>query len=60
MPKGKKGGEKIKKTTPTIVMEESLWFDLKDYATRHRTTASEIIGRLVAGYLKMAKKKGGD
>ncbi len=60
MPKGKKGGEKIKKTTPTIVMEESLWFDLKDYATRHRTTASEIIGRLVAGYLKKAKKKGGD
>ena len=60
MPKGKKGGEKIKKTTPTIVMEESLWFDLKDYATRHRTTSSEIIGSLVAGYLKKAKKKGGD
>ena len=50
----------MKKTTPTIVMEESLWFDLKDYATRHRTTASEIIGRLVAGYLKKAKKKGGE
>ncbi|MCZ6625039.1 MAG: hypothetical protein O7B35_12555 [Deltaproteobacteria bacterium] len=50
----------MKKTTPTLVMEESLWFDLKDYATRHRTTASEIIGRLVAGYLKKAKKKGGD
>ncbi len=60
MPKGKKGGEWVKKTTPTIVMEESLWFDLKDYATRHRTTASEIIGRLVVGYLKKAKKKGGD
>jgi len=60
MPKGKKGGAKVKKTTPTIVMEESLWFDLKDYATRHRTTASEIIGRLVAGYLNKAKKKGGD
>ena len=60
MPKGKKGGEWVKKTTPTIVMEESLWFDLKDYATRHRTTASEIIGRLVTGYLKKAKKKGGD
>ena len=47
----------MKKTTPTIVMEESLWFDLKDYANRHKTTASEIIGRLVAGYLKT--KKGG-
>ena len=60
MPSGKKRGEWVKKTTPTIVMEESLWFDLKDYATRHRTTASEIIGKLVAGYLKKAKKKGGD
>jgi len=58
MLKGKKGGEWVKKTTPTIVMEESLWFDLKDYANRHKTTASEIIGRLVAGYLK-TKKKGG-
>jgi len=57
MPRGKKGGVKVKKTTPTIVMEESLWFDLKDYANRHKTTASEIIGGLVAKYLKA--KKGG-
>ena len=60
MKRGKKGGERLKKATPTIVMEESLWTDLRIQALREKTTASDIISRLVEDYLKKAKKKGGD
>lgn len=44
----------------TTVMEEPLWDELRIQAIREKTTASEIIGRLVAAYLKKNKKKGGD
>ena len=44
----------------TLVMEELLWDELRIQAIREKTTASEILGRLAAEYLKKAKKKGGD
>ena len=44
----------------TMVMEEPLWIGLRQYAIGHKTTASEIIGKLVAQYLKKARKKGGE
>lgn len=44
----------------TVVMQEPLWDELRIQAIREKTTASEIIGRVVAEYLKKAKKKGGD
>ncbi len=44
----------------TMVMEEPLWDELRIQAIREKTTASDIIGRLVAGYLKKSRKKGGD
>ncbi len=53
----KGGGKKVKITT---VMEEPLWKELRIQAIKEKTSAGEIIGRLVADYLKKAKKKGGD
>ncbi len=50
----------MKKTTPTIGMEEPLWTELRVQALREKTTASEIIGRVVAQYLKKARNKGGE
>jgi len=44
----------------TTVMEEPLWDELRIQAIREKTTASEIISRLVAAYLKKTSKKGGD
>ncbi|MCH8055982.1 MAG: hypothetical protein IH857_07515 [Deltaproteobacteria bacterium] len=43
-----------------IVVEDELWVELRMQALRERTSASNIIRRLVTGYLKKAKKKGGD
>jgi predicted CopG family antitoxin len=60
MARGKKGGEKVRTTTPTIVMEDDLWTELRMQALREKTSASEIIRRLVSDYLKKAKKKGGE
>jgi hypothetical protein len=57
MARGKKGGRKVRTTTPTIVMEEDAWQELRFQALREKTTASAIIRRLVADYLK--KQKGG-
>ena len=44
----------------TVVMVEPLWHELRIQSVREKTTASEIIGRVVAQYLKKARKKGGD
>ncbi len=44
----------------TVVTEKPLWHELRIQAIREKATASDIIGMLVAGYLKKAKKKGGD
>jgi len=57
--RGKKGGEKVKKKNPTIVMDDDLWSELRMQALRERRSASEIIRKLVFQYLKKAKKKGG-
>jgi len=57
MPRQKKGGDKNVKA---IVMADELWVELRMQALRERTSASNIIRRLVTGYLKKAKKKGGD
>ena len=51
----KEGGEKVKITT---VMEEPLWKELRIQAIKEKTSAGEIIGRLVTDYLKKAKKRG--
>jgi predicted CopG family antitoxin len=58
MAKGKKGGEKVRTTTPTIVMDDDLWTELRMQALREKTSASEIIRRLVSDYLKKPKKGG--
>jgi len=47
--KGKDGGIK------TFVMPDDLWMALREQALRERTSASEIIRRLVAGYLKVKR-----
>jgi len=57
MARQKKGGDKNVKA---IVMEDELWVELRMQALRERTSASNIIRRLVTGYLKKAKKKGGN
>ncbi|MEE8115094.1 MAG: hypothetical protein V3T23_12170 [Nitrososphaerales archaeon] len=57
MARQKKGGDKNVKA---IVMEDGLWVELRMQALRERTSASEIIRRLVTGYLKKSRKKGGD
>jgi predicted CopG family antitoxin len=56
----KKGGGKPKMATPNIVIEDELWAELRMQAIRERTSASEIVRRLVSEYLKRTKKKGGD
>ena len=48
----------MRTTTPTIVMEDGLWTELRMQALREKTSASEIIRRLVSDYLKKTKKKG--
>jgi hypothetical protein len=58
MPEKKKGGEKVRTTTPTIVMEDDLWTELRMQALREKTSASEIIRRLVSDYLNKQKKGG--
>jgi hypothetical protein len=51
----KAGAPKVK---ITLVMEEQLWEDFRVQALREKTTASEILGKLAADYLR-SKKKGG-
>ena len=58
MARGKKGGEKVRMTTPTIVMEDELWTELRMQALREKTSASEILRRLAREYLKKSKKGG--
>ena len=58
MARGKKGSEKPKMATPNIVIEDELWAELRMQAIRERTSASEIVRRLVSQYLKNVKKKG--
>lgn len=50
----------MKPTTPTIVMDDTLWSDLRVQAIKEKTSASEIIRRLVSEYLKKTKKKVAD
>jgi len=50
----KKGGGIVR----TIVMEDDLWTPLRLRAVEEKTSASEIIRRLVAEYLKKPKKGG--
>jgi len=56
MAQQKKGGDGVK----TIVMPDGLWVKLRVRSIQEKTSASEIIRRLVSEYLKKAKKKGGD
>jgi predicted CopG family antitoxin len=58
MARGKKGGEKPKMATPNIVIEDELWAELRMQAIRERTSASEIVRRLVSDYLNKQKKGG--
>jgi len=58
MARGKKGGEKVRMTTPTIVMEDELWTELRMQALREKTSASKILRRLAREYLKKSKKGG--
>ena len=51
----KKGGGVVVRT---IVMEDDLWTPLRVRAVEEKTSASEIIRRLVAEYLKKPKKGG--
>jgi predicted CopG family antitoxin len=50
----KKGGGVVR----TIVMPDDLWADLRIKSVEERTSASEIILRLVIEYLKKPKKGG--
>jgi hypothetical protein len=52
----KKGGKMAKSSTPNIVMSDDQWLALRMQALKERTSASEIIRRLVADYLKKVKK----
>jgi hypothetical protein len=52
----KKGGKVKKPSTPNVVMSDDLWLELRMQALRERTSASEIIRRLVTDYLKKTKK----
>jgi predicted CopG family antitoxin len=58
MARRKKGDGKVRTTTPTIVMDDDLWTELRMQALREKTSASEIIRRLVSDYLKKPKKGG--
>ena len=44
--------------TPNIVMPDDLWLELRMQALKERTSASEIVRRLVSDYLNKQKKKG--
>ena len=48
----------MRTTTPTIIMDDDLWTELRMQALREKTSASEIIRRLVSDYLKKPKKGG--
>jgi metal-responsive CopG/Arc/MetJ family transcriptional regulator len=50
----KKGGGVVR----TIVMEDELWTELRLRAIEEKTSASEIIRRVVREYLKKPKKGG--
>jgi len=54
----KKG--RAKKVKVTITLQEPLWEKLRIQSIREKTSASEIIDRIAAEYLKKVKKKGGD
>jgi predicted CopG family antitoxin len=54
----KKGGKPPKMSTPNIVMPDDLWLELRMQALKERTSASEIVRRLVSDYLKKTKKGG--
>jgi len=56
MAKQKKGGGDVK----TIVMPDELWTDLRMQSVKEHRSASDIIRKLVSGYLEKAKKKGGE
>jgi len=47
------------KVKVTITLDDKSWQRLRMQALKEKTSASAIIDRLVAGYLKTAKK-GGD
>jgi predicted CopG family antitoxin len=52
MPTKNKGGGIVR----TIVIEDELWTELRMQALREKTSASEIIRRVVSEYLKKPKK----
>jgi hypothetical protein len=52
----KKRGKVKKASTPNVVMSDDLWLELRMQALKERTSASEIIRRLVSDYLNKAKK----
>ena len=54
----RKGGQPPKMSTPNIVMSEDLWLELRMQALKEKTSASEIVRRLVTDYLRKAKKGG--
>jgi hypothetical protein len=54
MPAKRKRGGVVR----TIVMEDELWTQLRVKAVEEKTSASEIIRRLVSEYLKKPKKGG--
>jgi len=54
----KKGGKAPKMSTPNVVMPDDLWLELRMQALKEKTSASEIVRRLVSDYLKKSKKGG--
>jgi len=52
----KKGGKMAKSSTPNVVMPDDLWLKLRMQALKERTSASEIVRRLVSDYLNKTKK----
>ncbi len=53
-----KGG--AKKVKVTITLQEPIWEKLRIQAIKEKTSASAIIDRLAAEYIKKAKKEGVD
>jgi len=45
-------------STPNVVMPDDLWLELRMHALKEKTSASEIVRRLVSDYLKKSKKGG--
>jgi len=45
-------------STPNVVMPDDLWLELRMQALKEKTSASEIVRRLVSDYLKKSKKGG--